>query len=158
MKRMLCGKSVVLMHGMDILPSGIVVVWRRKGMCHSNSSGCWRRRSFTFDCGFIFTPIFFNYCNLGDRYYIESQMAFHEFFNIHFTNLSIELKHVWIQRQFFFFFFEQIVGILIVYKDHWEITKLPKHGCLKYIFERTESTLGDKINFFYPKWVDPVKV
>lgn len=134
------------MHGMDILPSGIVVVRRRKGMCHSNSSGCWRRRSFTFDCGFIFTPIFFNYCNLRDRYYTESQIAFHEFFNIHFTNLSIELKHVWIQGQVFFS--ERIVGILI-YKAHWEITKLPKHGHLKYIFERTESTLGDRINFFF---------
>lgn len=54
----------------------------------------------------------------------------------------------------FLFFSERIVGILI-YKAHWEITKLPKHGHLKYIFERTESTLGDRINFFFfnPKWL-----
>lgn len=83
-------------------------------MSHSDSSGCWRRRSFTFDRGFIFTPIFFNYCNLGERDSIESRLAFQEIFNSCCMNLSSELKHVWIQAQFF----ERILRILIFERDY----------------------------------------
>lgn len=35
-------------------------------------------------------------------------------------------------------------------------TQLPKDGV--YVFERKEVTLGEEINLFYAKQVDPVKV
>lgn len=81
-KRIIHGKTLKYQFTFtNFSPSGIIVVRRGKGMSHSDSSGCWRRRSFTFDCGFIFTPIFFNYCNLGERDSIESRLSFQERFN-----------------------------------------------------------------------------
>lgn len=57
-----------------VLPSGIVVVGRREGVCHSDGSGCWGRGCFTFNCCFVLPTIFFHHCNLEAKTVHSNQL------------------------------------------------------------------------------------
>lgn len=43
-------------------------------MSHSNGSRCWRRGGFTFYCGFVFMPIFFDDCDLQTNHVHKRQL------------------------------------------------------------------------------------
>lgn len=122
-------------------------------MSHPDSSRCWRRRSFTFDCGFIFTPIFFNYCNLGETDSDKSILAFRECFNTCCMILSSGLKHVRSQVQFF----EPIVRVRFFEVCYWE-KQLPKYGSLKHIFETNEIMLVEEVHSLYAEQIGTEKV